>query len=130
MKPKTQPLRRTSKPLRVTSMRLSTARDRDSESWMELGFEAQSAAPQGHADWSLADGTMVMSESLARKTMPAAAIKEMRLRPCFYVAVDNLPDALSRCAGSVLGHAVEGLGMRNICLATPNGMMVLGERLA
>ena len=123
MKPMTQKLR-------VTSMRLSTAHDRDSESWMELGFETQAVVPQGHANWTLNDGMMVMSESLARKTMPAAAIEEMRVRPCFYVAVDNLPDALSRCAGSVLGHAVEGLGMRNICLATPNGMMVLGERLA
>ena len=102
---------------RVTSLMLG-APDAANPSWMELGF----------ADETSANGVLYLTEDFARSALPAAAVEAMRKAPCFYVAVDSLADAVASTPGFIVGHMHEALGMRGLCVATAQGMMIFAEQ--
>ena len=74
------------------------------------------------------DGVTVVSETFARKRLPAPAIEAMRSEPCFYMCVDDIGAAVAHVPGRRVGPPVVAHGMRELCIETPSGMIVLAER--
>ena len=74
------------------------------------------------------DGATVVSEKFARRRLPAAALEAMRSKPCFYMCVDDVSAAVAHVPGRRIGEAVIAHGMRELCIETPSGMVVLAER--
>ena len=74
------------------------------------------------------NGVTIVSERFARRRLPAAALAALRSEPCFYVRVDNLASAVAQVPGRQIGAPVLAHGMREICVETGTGMVVLAER--
>lgn len=74
------------------------------------------------------DGVTVVSETFARKRLPAPAIEAMRSKPCFYMCVDDVAAAVAHVPGRRVGEPVLAHGMRELCIETASGMVVLAER--
>ena len=74
------------------------------------------------------DGVTVVSETFARKRLPAPAIEAMRSKPCFYMCVDDVGAAVAHIPGRRVGEPTFAHGMRELCIETPTGMVVLAER--
>jgi hypothetical protein len=108
---------------RVTPVMLG-APDDSHPSWMEVGFAGESAL---HVSGRAGD-ILYLTEDFARSTLPAAAIAAMRMAPCFYVTVDSIADAVASTPGEVVGGAHEALGMRGLCVATTQGMLIFAEQ--
>ena len=74
------------------------------------------------------NGVTIVSERFARRRLPAAVLAALRSEPCFYVRVDNLASAVAQVPGRQIGAPVLAHGMREICVETGTGMVVLAER--
>lgn len=74
------------------------------------------------------NGVTVVSEKFAKRRLPAAALAALRYEPCFYIRVDDLASAVAQVPGRQVGTPVLSHGMREICVETQSGMVVLAER--
>jgi hypothetical protein len=97
---------------RVTSLMLGDPAVCGGDSWLEF-------APQ--------DGVTLVSEAFARRRLPAAALSAMRTSPCFYICVDSIADTIASVPGRSVSEATVTGAMREVCVETSNGMVVLAE---
>lgn len=98
---------------RVTALVLGEPSLDHAANWMEI-------AP-------IADGVTVVSERFARRRLPAPALASLRSKPCFYMCVDDIRAAVAHVPGRRVGKPVLAHGMRELCVETPDGMVVLAE---
>jgi hypothetical protein len=98
---------------RVTSFMLGDPTRRGEESWLEIGPHS--------------GGVTLVSENFARPRLPPAVLAAMRTEPCFYICVDNLASAIASVPGRPVGASSLSGGMREMCMETVNGMVVLAE---
>ena len=85
-----------------------------------------------NANWmeiaSCENGVTIVSERFARRRLPAAALEALRSDPCFYMRVEDLASAMAQVPGRQMGAPVLAHGMREVCVDTGTGMVVLAER--
>lgn len=72
-------------------------------------------------------GCTVVSESFARRRLPAPVLAAMRDNPCFYMCVDDISAAVANVPGRRVGPPVTAHGMRELCIETSSGMVVLAQ---
>ena len=98
---------------RITTLVLGEPALGPAANWLELAREA---------------GVTVVSEKFARRRLPAPALAAMRSKPCFYMCVDDVGAAVAHVPGRRIGKPVLAHGMRELCVETPSGMVILAEQ--
>lgn len=98
---------------RVTALVLGDPSSEQGADWMEIGPRQR--------------GVAVVSETFARRRLPAPAYAAMRSSACFYICVDDVGKAAAHVPGRWLGKPVLTHGMRELCIDTDAGVVVLAQ---